>query len=204
MSTRSRDTGLGISTTRLVVGVISAMVEKELGTATWRRKGLLSAIVAQDCPLEPHGLLNAGLRRVAGVRRETTPGNNPFLLPFAVQAVLNIDEALEEPEASENPTQSFEIHNIIRKRKQLLTPMPYRYLCIISNVIIRYRAPGLPPEHPECSVFHCKHYLMDLPRLQAAQGHTPTLHLDPPLKNGFWKAHCGTGCNSGAVILHQG
>ena len=71
MSTRSRDTGLGISTTRLVVGVISAMVEKELGTATWRRTGLLSAIVAVDW-------------RGSGGERETNPGNNPVLLYFVV------------------------------------------------------------------------------------------------------------------------
>ena len=55
----------------------------------------------------------------------TTAGNNPFLLYFADQSVLNIDMEVEEPEASENPTQSFEIHNDIRRHKQLLTLIIY-------------------------------------------------------------------------------
>ena len=131
----------GISTTRLM-GVISAMVEKELETVTWRRKGLLSAIVSRDSPPEPHCPLprvvscrsqraavqqgsgggqrgSGGGQPGSGGRQPPIMGNNPFLLHFAVQSVLNID--VEVPEASENPTQSFEIHNIIRRRKQLLT-----------------------------------------------------------------------------------
>ena len=73
----------------------------------------------------PAGGSGGWLRRVAGLQWETTPGNNPFLLHFAVQSVLNIDMEVEEPEASENPTQLFEIHNIIRRHKQLLTVIIY-------------------------------------------------------------------------------
>ena len=42
----------------------------------------------------------------AGLRRESMAGNNPFLLHVVVQSVLQIDVEVEEPEASENPTQS--------------------------------------------------------------------------------------------------
>ena len=45
----------------------------------------------------------------------TIPGNNPFLLHVSVQSGLQVDVEVEEPEASENPTQSFDIHNINRR-----------------------------------------------------------------------------------------
>ena len=75
--------------------VISAMVEKVLGTATWRRKGLLSAIVAQDSPGLSSARAGSGAPAGSGAL-----DNNPFLLHFAVQSVLNIDVEVEEPEAS--------------------------------------------------------------------------------------------------------
>ena len=72
-------------------------------------------------------------------------------------------------------------------------------------ILFRYRAPGLPPEHPDCSRYlqntanscvryiHCKQERMVL-WPQAAQGHTPNLHLDPPPQTArLGKAHCGTG-----------
>ena len=78
---------------------IWAMVEKELGTVTWRRKGLLSVIVARDCPPEPRcplpGVVShrkpAACWRGSGVQpgsgrrqpRATTPGNNPGQQPRA-------------------------------------------------------------------------------------------------------------------------
>ena len=68
--------------------------------------------------------VGAPLQRAAGLRR-TILGNNPFLLHFVVQSVINIDVEVEEPGASENPTQSFEIHNIIQRCKQLLTMIIY-------------------------------------------------------------------------------
>ena len=39
-------------------------------------------------------------------------GQQQFLLHVEVQSVLQIDVEVEEPETSENPTQSFEIHYI--------------------------------------------------------------------------------------------
>ena len=103
------------------------MVEKELGAATWRRKGLLPRTVR---------------RRAAGLRRETTPGNSPFLLHAVVQSELNIDVEVEEPEASENSTQSFEIHNIIGRHQQLLTVIIYIILHCeqgLHNILNFYR-----------------------------------------------------------------
>ena len=49
-----------------------------------------------------------------------------FLLHVKVQSVLQIDVEVEEPETSENPTQSFEIHNCIFQRcTQLLAMIIY-------------------------------------------------------------------------------
>ena len=90
------------------MGVISAMVGKELGTT-----GIVPR--SPTCPLNTArspGLSPAG-------------DNNLFLLHVAVQSVLKIVVEVEEPEASENPTQSFEIHNIIRRRKLFLTVIIY-------------------------------------------------------------------------------
>ena len=86
-------------------------------------------------------------------------------------------------------------------------------------VLFRCRAPGLPLEHLECSVIftehgqklcasplqyiHCKHKRV-VPWLQAAQGHTPTLHLDPPLKKGAFVESSLCEWLVAAVILHQG
>ena len=44
----------------------------------------------------------------AGLKRETFAANNPFLLHVVVHVLANV----EEPGTSENPTRSFEIHNI--------------------------------------------------------------------------------------------
>ena len=55
----------------------------------------------------------------------TILGNNSFILHVAVQSVLQIDVELKEPETSENPTQSFEIHYIFRRRTQLLAVIIY-------------------------------------------------------------------------------
>ena len=44
-------------------------------------------------------------------------------IPFSSMSwfsLLQIDVDVEEPETSENPTQSFEIHNIVWRRTQLL------------------------------------------------------------------------------------
>ena len=49
-------------------------------------------------------------------------------------------------------TQSFEIHNIIRRRTQLLAVIIYiiLYRCLYI-ILFRYKAPGFLLEHPECS-----------------------------------------------------
>ena len=77
--------------------------------------------------------------------------------------------------------------------------------------LFRYRAPGLPLEaHTAKAVcasslryIHCKHERM-VPWPQAAQGHTPTLLLDPPLKNGTFVESSLWDWLVVAVILHQG
>ena len=67
-------------------------------------------VVAHDCcpGLSPAGAplpwATGSVQQAAGLRRETTPGNNPFFLCVAVHSVLQIE--VEEPETSENPTQS--------------------------------------------------------------------------------------------------
>ena len=114
---------------------------------TWRRKGLLSANVsrlspASRCPAAegpppwPFPLQEAVVPRQRG-----SDGRQPrSTIPFSSMSwfsLLQIDMDVEEPELSENPTQSFEIHNIVWRRTQLLALIIYiiwyRYLCMIWN-----------------------------------------------------------------------
>ena len=71
--------------------------------------------------------------------RESTNGHNPFLLHVAAQSVayfrVQIDMEVEEPETTENPAQSFEINNIIRRRTQLLAGIIY-YIYIFIYIYI--------------------------------------------------------------------
>ena len=61
-----------------------------------------------------------GGQQATGLQWETIVGNNPFLLHVAVQSVVQIYIEVEEPETSENLTQSFEIHYVFQRRTQLL------------------------------------------------------------------------------------
>ena len=91
-------------------------------------------IVAHDCPpLEPRcqGVGALALPAATAVLpRETIAVNNRGATnPFSSMSrfsLLQIDEEVEEPEKSENPTQSFKIHNIVWGRTQLLAI--YRYV----------------------------------------------------------------------------
>ena len=92
-----------------VVGVISAMVEKELG----ERNFGFDSLKYMKCDMLPA----AGCRQ-SPPPRSAAAGSARFSL-------LQIDVEVEEPETSENPTQSFEIHNIIRRHTQLLAVIIY-------------------------------------------------------------------------------
>ena len=82
-------------------------------------------------------------------------------------------------------------------------------------ILFRYRDPGLPLEHLECfriftehgslplRYIHCIHERM-IPGPPGAQGHTPTLLLDPPLKNVTFVESSLWDWLVVAVILHQG
>jgi hypothetical protein len=78
-------------------------------------------IVARDClPLEPRCLLPR--QRGSGGRQSQAT------MPFSSMScfsLLQIDVEVEEPETSENSTQSFEIHNIFWRRTQLLAVIIY-------------------------------------------------------------------------------
>ena len=65
-------------------------------------------------------------------------------------SLLQIDVEVEEPETSENPTQSFEIHNIVWRHTAFGRDDIYDMIQIsmYNMILFRYRAPGLPPEHP--------------------------------------------------------
>ena len=95
-----------------------------------------SGIVAHDCCpglSPPQSSFHPIPPRVSLWKyRDSENGNNTLLLHFVVQSVLQIDVEVEEPDTSENLTQSFEIQNIIRRRTQLLPAIIY----IILN---RYR-----------------------------------------------------------------
>jgi hypothetical protein len=76
-------------------------------------------------------------QRAAGLQGETIAVNNRGQQSLSMSrfSLLQIDVEVEEPEASENPTQSFEIHNIVWRSTQLsaviIYIICYRYLCII-------------------------------------------------------------------------
>ncbi|CAL8335993.1 unnamed protein product [Boreogadus saida] len=77
----------GLSTTRLLVGDISAMVE--ISAEAPRPRGTTATgrwcLGAARCPL-PAAEAVVPRQRAAGHPRETIPGNNPFLLHVAVQS----------------------------------------------------------------------------------------------------------------------
>ena len=73
-------------------------------------------------------------------------------IPFSSMSwfsLLQIDVDVEEPETSENPTQSFEIDNIVWRCTQLLAVIIYIIWSMHNMILFRSRAPGLLPEHPE-------------------------------------------------------
>ena len=75
--------------------------------------------VARDC----FSLLASALpaaRAPAGDRR-----GQHSLSPPCRFSLLQTDVEVEEPETSENPTQSFEVHNIVWRRTQILAVIIY-------------------------------------------------------------------------------
>ena len=89
-------------------------------------------IIARDClPLEP--LFRFPLPRRWSLGTESLAGDNRgqqswATIPFSSMSwfsLLQIDVEVEEPETSENPTQSFEIHNIVWRRTQLWAVIIY-------------------------------------------------------------------------------
>ena len=68
-------------------------------------------------------------------------------------SLLQIDVEVEEPETSENPTQSYEIHNIDWRLKQLLAVIIYYMIemSMYNMILFRYRALGLPPDRSRSS-----------------------------------------------------
>ena len=109
----------GISTMRLVVGVISAMVEKESGQRNFGFDSLK--------------YMNCDTPQVAARhhRREAPPpGSGQPAAGSARFSLLQIDAKVEEPATSQNPTKSFVIHNIIWRRTQLLAVI----ICMIRII----------------------------------------------------------------------
>ena len=106
------------------MGVIGAMVEKELG----ERNFGFDSLKYMNCDMPP---VAARHHR----RKAPPPGSGQPAAGSARFSLLQIDVEVEEPETSENPTQLFEIHNIVWRCTQLLAVIIYiilyRYLCII-------------------------------------------------------------------------
>ncbi|CAL8339286.1 unnamed protein product [Boreogadus saida] len=75
------------------------MVEKELG----ERNFGFDSLKYMNCDMPPVAMRHH--RPAAGSRRQAACGSVDFSL-------LHIDVDVEEPGTSENPTRSFEIHNI--------------------------------------------------------------------------------------------
>ena len=62
------------------------------------------------------------------LRWETTVVNKRATIPYSSMSwfsLLQIDVDVEEPETSENPTRSFEIHNIVWRRTHLWAVIMY-------------------------------------------------------------------------------
>ena len=90
-----------------------------------RRRLLQEAVVPKRCPLPRRWSL--GSEAPAGDNRgQQSRATIPFF-SMSWFSLLQIDVDLEEPKTSENPTQSFEIHNIIWRRTHLLAVI----ICII-------------------------------------------------------------------------
>ena len=96
------------------------MVEKELG----ERNFGFDSLKYMNCNMPPvaarHHRPAAGSQQRAAGSRQPAAGSARFSL-------LQIDVEVEEPETSENPTQSFVIHNIIWRHTQLFAVI----ICII-------------------------------------------------------------------------
>ena len=85
--------------------------------------GYIGSRLRRRLPQQPppcRGLRAPGSRAPAGYNC-----GQQFLLHVEVQSVLQIYVEVEEPVTSENPTQSFEIHYIFRRRTQLLAVIIY-------------------------------------------------------------------------------
>ena len=98
------------------MGVISAMVEKELG----ERNFGFDSLKYMNCDMPPVATRHH--------RREASPpGSGQPAAGRARFSLLKIDVKVEEQETSENPTKSFLIHNIIWRRTQLLAVIICRF-----------------------------------------------------------------------------
>ncbi|CAL8348826.1 unnamed protein product [Boreogadus saida] len=123
----SRFSLLQIDVEVLVVGVISAMVENELGGRNFGFDSLKkmnhdmeeNGIVGRKClPLEPRIPLPRDSCRgttASALQEAQGPKRCPATIPFSSMSrfsLLQLDVDVEEPGTSENPTRSFKIHNI--------------------------------------------------------------------------------------------
>ena len=69
--------------------------------------------------------MNCDMLPAARCREAPPPGSGQLAAGSMRFSLLQIDVEVEEPETSENPTQSFEIYNIIWRRTQLLVVIIY-------------------------------------------------------------------------------
>ena len=130
------------------MGVISAMVEKELGERNLRFDSLKSRLNrdmqrhrplrARDMEEAAEGLLSSRYKplpsplprhgqwqRGSGGRQSQETISPPCRSSVCRLLQIDVDVEVEQPETSENLTQSFEIHYIFRRRTQLLAVIIY-------------------------------------------------------------------------------
>ena len=84
------------------------------GTTATRHHGAAPAVLPRRCPHPRRWCIDSGQRGSGGRQSRST-------IPFTSMSrfsILQIDVEVEEPETSENPTQSFEIHNIVVRHLQ--------------------------------------------------------------------------------------
>ena len=101
------------------------MVEKEMG----ERNYCFDSLKSMNPDMEEKGIVAAIVSRYRGTTAEAPPPRHHRPVSSMSQfGLLQIDVEVEGPEMSENPTQSFEIHNIVWRHTQLLAVILYLIL----------------------------------------------------------------------------
>ena len=111
-----------------------------------RGTALPTALVSGQC--------GGGGASAAGLRRSAIAGDNPFLVHVMVPW-FRLMWTWKNQRRRSTRRSRLRIQNIVWRLTQLLAHIYIYY--IYSMILFRFRAPGLPPEPPECSRVFTEH-----------------------------------------------